>query len=103
MGLTISSAISMGYINLLLENISCRSRSIAKMDDVLVHSLKRHHMDRLEALFQELLKLFLKKYQLYRIELVYMGNVFSMKDKKISIQPLRSRVEGIQKIPPPKW
>ena len=89
MGLTIRSAKWMRYINILLENISYRSQYIAIMDDLLVHSLIKHHMDRLESLLQAIVKhgleLSPKKCQLFRKELVYIiGNSSTIKDQRMT-------------------
>ena len=78
---------------------------IAIMDDLLVHGLEENHLNRLETLFKAMikhgLKLSPKKCQLFRKHLVYMGNVFHIDGTTISITPLQSRVEAIQKIQPP--
>ena len=62
-------------------------------------------MDRLEALFKAMikhgLKLSPKKCQLFMKHLVYMGNVFHIDGSTISITPLQSRIEAIQKLQPP--
>ena len=78
---------------------------IAIMDDLLIHGFKGNHLDRLEALFQAMikhgLKLFPKKCQLFMKHLTYMGNVFHINGSTISITPLQSRIEAIQKLQPP--
>ena len=79
---------------------------IAKMDDLLIHGFKGNHLDRLEALFQAMikhgLKLSPKKCQLFMKHLTYMGNVFHIKGSiSISITPLQFRIEAIQKLQPP--
>ena len=75
------------------------------MDDFLIHGLKGNHLNRLETLFKAMikhgLKLFPKKCQLFMKHLVYMGNVFHIDGSTISITPLKSRVEAIQKLQPP--
>ena len=75
------------------------------MDDLLIHGLKGNHLNRLEALFKAMikhgLKLSPKKCQLFMKHLVYMGNVFHVNGSTISITPLQSRVEAIQKLQPP--
>ena len=82
-----------------------RQDYIAIMDDSLIHGLKGNHLDRLEALFKAMikhgLKLSPKKCQLLMKHLVYMGNVFHVNGSTISITPLWSRVEAIQKLQPP--
>ena len=72
------------------------------MDDILLFTpSKRFHMDKLEDLLKALLKNRLKispkKCQLIRTNLKYMGNEIFMQDKRVCVQPLRSRLEGIQK------
>ena len=75
------------------------------MDDLLIHGFKGNHLDRLETLFQAMinhgLKLSPKKCQLFMKHLTYMGNVFHINGSTISITPLQSRIEAIQKIQPP--
>ena len=72
---------------------------IAIMDDTMIHGLKGNHMDRLEALFQAMikhgLKLSPKKCQLFMKHLIYMGNVFHINGSTISIIPIQSRIEAI--------
>ena len=59
-------------------------------------------MAKLEDLFKALLKNGLKyspkKCQLFRKELQYMGNTIFIKDKRVCIKALRSRLEAIQKL-----
>ena len=75
------------------------------MDDLLIHGFKGNHLDRLEALFKALikhgLKLSPKKCQLFMKHLMYMGNIFHINGSTISITPLQSRVEAIQRLQPP--
>lgn len=105
MGLSVSPAIWMSYVNFLLDDIKDRTKYIAIMDDMLVHSLKGDHFDKLETLFKTLiahgLKLSPKKCQLCLKELVYMGNVFKIEDKRITIRPMKSRIEAMLQIPNP--
>ena len=74
------------------------------MDDLLIHGFKGNHLDRLEALFEAMikhgLKLSPKKCQLFMKHLIYMGNVFHINSSTISITPLQSRIEAIQKLQP---
>jgi hypothetical protein len=106
MGLSISPAVWMAYVNFLLESIQERAHYIAIMDDLLIHSLKDSHMDKLEVLLETLikhgLKLSPKKCQLCLTELVYMGNVFTIKNQKMQISPIKSRIEAMLKIPNPR-
>ena len=72
------------------------------MEDLLLFTpLKRAHMAKLEDILKALLKNGLrispKKCQLFKTELQYMGNVIFIKDRKVCVKPLRSRLEAIQK------
>ena len=105
MGLAISPQVWIDYIESILSNMAHKQDYIAIMDDLLIHGFKGNHMDRLEALFKALikhgLKLSPKKCQLFMKHLTYMGNVFHINGSTISITPLQSRVEAIQKLQPP--
>ena len=76
------------------------------MDDLLLFTLtKKAHVSKLEDLLKALLKNRLKisqrKCQLFKTELQCMGNIIFIKDKKVCIKPLGSRVEAILKLNPP--
>ena len=105
MGLAISPQIWIDYLENILCGMDNKQDFIAIMDDLLVHGLKENHLNRLETLFKAMikrgLKLSPKKCQLFRNHLVYMGNVFHVDGSTISITPLQSRVEAIQKLQPP--
>ena len=62
-------------------------------------------MDKLEDLLKALrkngLKISPKKCQLFRTELQYMGNTMFIKDRRVCIKPLHSRLEAIQKVKAP--
>ena len=58
--------------------------------------------DFLKALLKNGLKISLKKCQLFKKELQYMGNTIFIKDRKVCIKPLRNRIEAILKLEPPK-
>ena len=73
------------------------------MDDLLLFTpSKRSHMEKLEDLLKALLKNGLKippkKCKLFRMNLQYMGNEIFIQDKRVCMQPLRSRLEAIQKL-----
>ena len=107
MGLNISPSILQSYINTILECLQSRKHCEAIMDDLLLFTpSKRVHMAKLEDLLKAILKNGLqisqKKCQLFKTELQYMGNVIFIMDRKICINPLRSRLEAIQKLHPPK-
>ena len=74
------------------------------MDDLLVHSMKSVHMDRFSNLSKVVIKHSLKiskKCQLFETNLVYLGNVFHIKARKMPIRPIKTRIEATQKLPPP--
>ena len=105
MGLAISPQVWIDYIENILSNMAHKQDYIAIMDDLLIHGFKENHLDRPEALFKAPikhgLKLSPKKCQLFMKHLTYMGNVFHINGSTISITPLWSRVEAIQKLQPP--
>ena len=105
MGLAISPQVWIDYIENILSGMANKQDYVAIMDDLLIHGLKRNHMDRLEALLKAMikhgLKLSPKKCQLFMKHLVYMGNVFHIDGSTISITPLQSRIDAIQKLQPP--
>ena len=76
------------------------------MDDLLLFMpSKKLHTDKLEDLLKALLKNGLKtspkKCQLFRTNLHYMGNEIFIQNKRVCVQPLRSKLEVIQKLQPP--
>ena len=76
------------------------------MDNLLLFTpSKKTHKTKKEDLLKALLKNGLeispKKCQVFKTELQYMGNVIFIKDKKVCVKPLRSRIEVIQKLNPP--
>ena len=76
------------------------------MDDLLLFTpSKKAHMDKLEdflkALRKNCLKISPKKCQLFRMELQYMGNTIFIKEKRVCVKPLHSRLEVIQKVKAP--
>ena len=105
MGLSISPCKWIEYINYVMENMTHKQNFIAIMDDLLIHSRKKHHMariaDLLKALLKHGLKLSPKKCQFFRTELVYMGNVFKVEKGKFVITPIKTRVEAILNTPAP--
>ena len=106
LGLNISPSIWQSYINMILDCLQNRKYCEAIMDDLLLFTLsKRSHMNKLEdllkALLKNRLKISLKKCQLFRTNLQYMGNDIFIQDKRVCVQPLRSRLEAIQKLQPP--
>ena len=96
----------MDYITLILAELEDKKKYIAIMDDLLIHSAKVAHWKLLEQLLKSMckngLRLSPKKCQLFKTQLTYMGNEFSINNRTITITPLRSRTEAINKIPTPK-
>ena len=77
------------------------------MDDLLLLTpSKESHINKLEDLLKALLKNALKispkKCQLFKTSLQYMGNEIFIQNRKVCVQPLRSRLEVIQNYNPPK-
>ena len=68
----------------------------------MVHSFKGSHIAKLEDLLKALskngLKISLKKCQLFRTELQYMGKTIIIKDGRVCIKPLKNRLEAIQRL-----
>ena len=106
MGLNISPAIWQSYINAILDCLQSRKYCEAIMDDLLLFTpSKATHWTKLEDLLKALhkngLKISPKKSQLFKTELQYMGNTIFIKDRRVCVKPLRSRLEAIQKLKPP--
>ena len=106
MGLNIFPSIWQSYINAILDCLKSRNYCKAIMDDLLLFTpSKGSHKDKLEDLLKALLKYGLKispkKCQLFRTNLQYMGKEIFMQNKRVFVQPLRSRLEAIQKLQPP--
>ena len=106
MGLNISPSIWQSFINMILDCLQGKKYCEAIMDDLLLFTLsKKSHMDKLEDLLKALLnnglKISPKKCQLFRTNLQYMDNEIFIQNKKVWVQPLRSRLKAIQKLQPP--
>ena len=107
-GLNISPSIWQSYINVILDCLQSRKYCEVIMDVLLLLTpSKKSHMDKLDNLLKALLKNGLKispkKCQLFRTNLQYMGNEIFIQNKRVCVQPLRSRLEAIQKLKPPPW
>ena len=104
MVLFISPQMWITYIENLSEGIPNRQAYIAIMDDLMLHGLKADHMQLFKQLLASLilhgLKLSPRKCQLFMKHLVYLGNVFHIENGVITITPMKSRVEAIQKLLP---
>ena len=106
MGLNVSPPIWQTYINTILNSLQSRKYCEVIMDDLLLFMpSKKVHMDKLEDLLKALRKNSLKKSpkkcQLFRRELQYMGNTIFIKERRVCIKPLHSRLEVIQKVKAP--
>ena len=76
------------------------------MDNLLLFTpTKASHFEKLEDLLKALrkngLKISPKKCQLFKTDLQYMGNTIFIRNKRVCVRPLRSRIEAIQKLEPP--
>ena len=94
------------YINTILSCLSNNKYCEAIMDDLLLFTPKKQtHFEKLINLLQALCKNGLKispeKCQLFKTELQYMGNTIFIKEKRVCVKPLKSRLEAIQKLNPP--
>ena len=103
MGLNVSRPIWQSYINTILNCLDSRKYCDAILDDLLLYTpSKQLHMRKLEDLLKALLKIGLKislrKCQLFRKELQYMGNTIFIKGKTVCVKPLHSRLEAIQNL-----
>ena len=106
MGLNTLPSIWQSYINAILECLQSRKYCEAIMDNLLLFTTsKKSHIAKLEyllkALLKNRLKISSKKCQLFRTELQYLGNTIFIKDRRVCIKPLRSRLGAIQKLEPP--
>ena len=107
MGLSVSPAIWQNFIQTVLEEIpSYRKHYLAIMDDIMIHSKTSDHMTLIIKLFKALirngLKISPKKCQLFKTNLVYMGHTMLIEEGLPKLKPLKTRVEAILKVEPPK-
>ena len=103
MGLNISPSIWQSYINTILDCLQSKKYFEAIMHDLLLFTLsKNSHITKLEDLLKALLKNGLKispkKCQLFRTNFQYMGNEIFIRNKRVCVKPLQSRLEVIQKL-----
>ena len=97
MGLNISPASWQSYINAILRCLQSRKYCKALMDDLLLFTpMKSSHFEKLEDLLKALhkngLKISPKKCQLFKTDLQYMFNTIFIRNKRVCIRPLRSRI-----------
>ena len=106
MGIACAPQIWMDYITLILSKLENKKKYIAIMDDLLIHSTRVDHWKLLEQLLKSMckngLRLSPKKCQLFKTNLIYMGNEFTINKRTMTITPLRSRTEAINKISTPR-
>ena len=107
MGLSVSPAIWQNIIHsVLLEVPNYRKHYLAIMDHILIHSKHRYHrqylVDLLKAIIRNGLKISPKKCQLFKTKLVYMGHTMLIEGGMPKLKPLKSRVDAILKLDPPK-
>ena len=76
------------------------------MDDILTHSKREDHIGHLIDLFKAImrngLKISPRKCKLFKKELVFMGITILVEDGMPKIRPLKTRIDAIQKVNPPK-
>ena len=106
MGLSVSPAIWQNFIQKVLQEIpDHRKNHLAIMDDCLVSKKKthlRHLTDLFKALLRNGLKISPRKCKLFKKSLVYMGHQVSIIENIPHITPVKSRVDAIVKLDPPK-
>ena len=107
MGLSVSPAIWQNFIQRVLQEIpDYRKNYLAIMDDILTHSSRQDHtgylIDLFKAIIRNGLKISPRKCKLFKTELVFMGVIIKIEDGMPKMQPLKSRMEAIQKVKPPK-
>ena len=107
MGLSVSPAIWQNFIQKVLQEIpDHRKNHLAIIDDCLVFSKKYDHLKHLTNLFKALirngLKISPRKCKLFKTSLVYMGHQVNIIDGIPHITPVKSRVDAIVKLDPPK-
>ena len=107
LGFSVSPAIWQNFIQKVLQEIpDHRKNHLAIMDNCLVFSEKKTHLKHLTDLFKALirngLKISPRKCKLFKKSLVYMGHQVSIIEKIPHITPVKSRVEAIVKLDPPK-
>ena len=81
----------MDYITLILSELEDKKKYIVIMDDLLIHSTKVNHWKLLEQLLKSMckngLRLSPKKCQLFKTNLIYMGNEFTINRRTMTITP----------------
>ena len=103
MGLSVSPAIWQNFIQRVLQEIpDYRKNYLAIMDDILTHSNREDHtgylIDLFKAIIRNGLKISPRKCKLFKTELVFMGVIIKIEDGMPKMQPLKSRIDAIQKV-----
>ena len=106
-GLSVSPAIWQNFIQRVLQEIpDYRKKHLAIMDDILTHSKREDHIGHLIDLFKAImrngLKISPRKCKLFKKELVFMGITILVEDGMPKMRPLKTRIDAIQKVNPPK-
>ena len=104
MGLSVSLAIWQNFIQRVLQEIpSYRTNHLAIMDDILTHSKREDHIGHLfKAIIRNGLKISPRKCKLFKKALVFIGITIMIEDGMPEMQPLKSRIDAILKVKPPK-
>ena len=103
MGLNISPSIWQSYINAILDCLQSKKYCKAIMDDLLLFTASKESLinkleDLLKASLINGLKILPKKCELFRSNLQYMGNEIFIQSKMVCVQPLKNRLEVIQRL-----
>ena len=105
MGIACTPQIWMDYITMILNDLDHKSKFIAIMDDLLIHSSKHEHWELVETLLQTMikngLKLSPKKCQFFKTKLTYMGNQFVIKNRTMPLLLLSPEQKLYSRFPCP--
>ena len=107
MGLSVSQAIWQNFIQRVLQEIPNYSKNhLTIMDDILTYSKRVDHIGHLIDLFKAImrngLRISTRKCKLIKKELVFMGITILVEDGMPKMRPLKTRIDAIQKVKPPK-
>ena len=107
MGLSVSPAFWQNFIQRVLQDIpNYRKNHLAIMDDILTHSKRIDHIgiliDPFKAIIKNGLKISPRQCKLFKKALVFMGVSIMTEDGMSKMQPLKSRIDAILKVNPPK-
>ena len=86
-----------------MECLQSRKYCEAIMDALAIYPIKEASQSKTrrltEVIIKNGLKIYLKKCQLFRTDLQYMGNTIFIKDQRVCVKPLRNRL--VAKLQPP--